>query len=146
LVSTFFNLICGPAYYSYLGEGKLNVLLYVHVLIALLNFVLGNILGKFFYSSGVIIAWSISLTVGSLLLLLQYQKSKEIFFKDIFRKKHLFILPCLIASLTMSFWGNKLITSYDIKTFLLALIFFIILVLPFLNRDIIKYTFNKQKK
>ena len=68
-VAMFVNILVGPAYFSCVGEGKLNLVLKSQILIGVLNLILGLILGYFFYGKGVIISWAISVSVSSFYLL-----------------------------------------------------------------------------
>jgi O-antigen/teichoic acid export membrane protein len=74
-VASLINVLSTPAYYSSLGQGKLRSLLDVHLLMGLLNLLLGFILGYFVSAKGVAAAWAIALTVGSIVLI--YYASKE---------------------------------------------------------------------
>ncbi|WP_435522394.1 hypothetical protein [Chryseobacterium indoltheticum] len=56
-IMTFINIMCGPAYFSSLGEGRLNILVIVHVGMAIINLVLGIVLGELIGGYGIILAW-----------------------------------------------------------------------------------------
>lgn len=98
IASTFVNIMCGPAYFSSMGEGKLNVLVIVHIGMAIINIVLGIILGNYYGGYGIIAAWAIALSVGSIMVIANYNKSLKIGFFEVFHKEEikLFLLSLLI--------------------------------------------------
>jgi len=85
-VAMFFNIMCGPAFFSSLGEGKLNLLVWVNGLMGILNISLGLGLGYLFKGDGVILSWGITYAVCSLILIFFYQKSLDVKFKNIFSR------------------------------------------------------------
>ncbi|WP_426474897.1 lipopolysaccharide biosynthesis protein [Chryseobacterium balustinum] len=86
-VATFFNVMCGPAYFSSMGQGRLNILVLVHIGMAFANIVIGIILGFYAGGYGIIIAWAIALTGGSLVLIFNYNKTLKISILDVFQKE-----------------------------------------------------------
>ena len=86
-VATFFNVMCGPAYFSSMGQGRLNILVLVHVGMAFANIVIGIILGLYAGGYGIIIAWAIALAGGSLVLIFNYNKTLKISILDVFQKE-----------------------------------------------------------
>ncbi|WP_312342738.1 lipopolysaccharide biosynthesis protein [Chryseobacterium binzhouense] len=101
VIMTFINVMCGPAYFSALGEGRLNILVVVHSAMAVINILLGMILGKFFGGYGVIISWGIALIMGSVALIINYNRKVKITIEDIFGRQELkfFIISLIIISL-----------------------------------------------
>ncbi|WP_294304065.1 oligosaccharide flippase family protein [uncultured Chryseobacterium sp.] len=85
IVSNFINIMCGPAYFSSLGEGRLNILVIVHVAMAIINIVLGLLLGVLIGGYGIIAAWAIALAIGSICVVANYNKSLHVGFFDLFR-------------------------------------------------------------
>ncbi|MCD1116493.1 lipopolysaccharide biosynthesis protein [Chryseobacterium turcicum] len=103
---TFINIMCGPAYYSSLGEGRLNILVFVHVGMAIINIIFGIILGELVGGYGIILAWGVALSLGSCIVIITYNKSLKINFFDIFRKEEfkLFVISLVIIFVnTLSF-------------------------------------------
>lgn len=74
-LAVFINICSNPAYFSYMGEGKLNPLILSYFFITFLNVSLAFILGYFFGGYGVIVAWNLAFMLGSLLVVMQYHKS-----------------------------------------------------------------------
>lgn len=82
------NILSTPSYFNCLGEGYLTIPIYSHVSIAILNFVFGYGLVKLFdKGSLVVVAWALSLIIGSILTIYMYQKQYSLIpFNKIFRK------------------------------------------------------------
>lgn len=73
-IATGVNVMSSPSYFSCLGEGRLSILVFVHILMALINLLFGYIFGLFFGGFGVVISWGIALLVGSFSLIAFYTK------------------------------------------------------------------------
>lgn len=129
-IVAFINICSNPAYFSYLGEGKLNWLIYSYVAITFLNPVLGYILGIKLGGYGVVFAWNIAFTTGSLLVLFSYNQMNSIRWKELLSKKD--ILFIFIAA-GVSYFGYRsaiswLQSSFDyiiISIFVLFLVLFL---------------------
>lgn len=98
IASTFVNIMCGPAYFSSMGEGRLNILVVVHIGMAIINIVLGMILGRYLGGYGIIIAWGVALSIGSLVVIINYNSSLKLRFLEVFQKEEikLFFLSLII--------------------------------------------------
>lgn len=127
-VSMFINIVSGPAYFGCLGEGKLNFVLIVHISMAVINVILGFLLGRMITSYGVIWSWAISITVGSITTIFLYQRINKISFKDSFPKKDLFLLlsACIISF--SSFEIISLLSLNIVNTLIAGSFAFIILI------------------
>lgn len=77
-ISVFLNILNGPAYFSCIAENKIKLLLHSHVLTAVLNVVLGLIIGFYFKGLGVILSSSFSFIIGSLYVVFKYHKENLI--------------------------------------------------------------------
>ena len=66
------NTLSGPAYFAYLGIGTLRWNTVAHVLIGVLNVVLGLFLSVLLGGMGAILGWMAALICGSLLLIVVY--------------------------------------------------------------------------
>jgi len=71
-VGWFLNTLNVPAYFANLGTGELRWNVASHVSIAVLNAVLGLLLGVYFGGIGIVIAWTLSLALGSSMIYLFY--------------------------------------------------------------------------
>lgn len=72
------NTLSGPAYFANLGIGKLRWNVVGHIMIAVLNVGLGIILGTMYQGTGVIVAWMISLALGSSIIYFSYHITYKI--------------------------------------------------------------------
>lgn len=81
-IGNLFNIVCGPSYFGFLGQGILNPLIKVHVLMAIINAALAYLFGIFIGGYGVVIAWGIALLYSSLYLILQYNKINSFSLKE----------------------------------------------------------------
>ena len=71
-VGWFLNTLNVPAYFANLGTGELRWNVASHISIAVLNAVLGLLLGVYFGGNGIVIAWSLSLALGSSIIYIFY--------------------------------------------------------------------------
>ncbi|MFT4071121.1 MAG: lipopolysaccharide biosynthesis protein [Dysgonamonadaceae bacterium] len=92
IFSSFINIACGPAYFSSMGEGRLNILVLVHIGMAIVNIVLGLILGVIGGGYGIIISWAIALSGGSICLIYNYNKAINVSFLSMFRREDILLL------------------------------------------------------
>jgi O-antigen/teichoic acid export membrane protein len=148
-IGWFFNSINIPAYFVNLGIGELRWNLISHIAIALLNSVLGILLGVLFEGSGVVVAWVVSLALGSSIIYISYHNIHSIPLIELVPKvNRMMIIVCLFSVLTAVMiqgkFNNSLntITINSIVTFVFTLIIFI----PFWRHplrkwliDLIKY-------
>lgn len=114
---TYLNIMCGPAYFNALGEGKLRNVLLVHIIITISNLGLSFLLGSLFQSIGVIIGWVISLSIGSVLLIYLHHKKNHIPIATFFNmKEKLFSVIGLFIGLFAILWfylKGQVIFSYS---------------------------------
>jgi len=147
-ISTVFNIMCGPAYYSCLGEGRLTILVLVHAGMAVVNFSLGYILGWKFGGYGIILSWGMALSLGSFFLILDYNRKLSIKFTDIFTENEQWIvfISILIIGISISLFSfNFFIVSNYIKTGFCLLLLFI--YIPFVvKNENFKMLLNLAKK
>lgn len=153
-ITMFINVLVGPAYFSCLGEGKLNLILKSQIMIGILNFILGFLLGSVFLGKGVIISWSISVSISSFYLFYKYQKEKNISYSSLLNTKNLALLliSCIVIYFSNIFYP-KLVSYFENiwLVFFLYLIILLLVFIPFLlkNNEVIelkKMVLNKLKK
>lgn len=97
-VGWFLNSLASPAYFVYLGIGQLYWNVTGHLIIALLNLGLGILLGMLSNGIGVVVAWAISLSLGSSLIYLSYHIKHKIPLAELLPKaSRLLIIVCLIG-------------------------------------------------
>jgi O-antigen/teichoic acid export membrane protein len=68
----FINTVTTPAYFAYLGQGKLYWITISHVVMGVINIIAGSLLGRFFGWQGILAAFVTSLVIGSLIPLWAY--------------------------------------------------------------------------
>ena len=129
-IVAFINICSNPAYFSYLGEGKLNWLIYSYLAITIINPISGYFLGVHFGGYGVILGWNIAFLIGSLLVLISYQQENNISWKTLISKNDLFFVISAIGTSIFGYfalisWFNAALNYLFICIFVLFLIFFI---------------------
>ncbi len=109
------NIISAPAYFANLGTGDLNWNLISHIVIGILNLMLGIIMG---YSGGplfVIYAWGISVVIGSLLIPVSFHLRTGISVLKLFSKENIILLIVnIVASVSSLAVYTYLSTSINI--------------------------------
>ncbi|MCJ8152377.1 oligosaccharide flippase family protein [Chryseobacterium sp. SSA4.19] len=135
IAMTFVNVMCGPSYFSALGEGRLNVLVIVHISMAIVNIILGLILGKLFGGHGIIIAWGIALSGGSLALILNYNKAINIRFSQMFRKQDLSLFIISAAIIGINTVVFQLLSSAGLGMKLIIIFLSLLLFLPVIIKN-----------
>lgn len=128
-VSMFVNIFVGPAYFSSLGEGKLNTILKAQLLIGILNFILGFSFGFYFGGLGVIVSWAVSVGIGSYYLIYKYQKKKKISSKFIFSKYNIVLFLTSSLIFILSFYMFDYFQIYFLNIWKTFVIYFIIIIL-----------------
>lgn len=77
-VAWFANTLSAPAYFASLGIGKIRWNTISHIVMGGLNISLGIPLGYFFGGTGVVVAWGISLAIGSRMIVQWYHREYHI--------------------------------------------------------------------
>ncbi|MCL0040934.1 oligosaccharide flippase family protein [Thermodesulfovibrionales bacterium] len=97
-VGWFINTLSAPAYFSYLGIGKLKWNTLGHIAMALINVALGFIGGYIWGGLGVVIAWVLSLIVGSFIIVIPYHLTYKISLRNfLLRDNKGIAISCLVA-------------------------------------------------
>jgi len=97
-IGWFLNTLKAPAHFVNLGIGELRWNIVSHIAIGLLNVGLGFLLGIFYGGIGVVIAWIISLALGSSILYLSYHITHKIPLIELAPKaSRIIIIICLIG-------------------------------------------------
>ena len=133
-ISTFLNISAGPAYFNYMGEGKLNWILISIFISFIINILLGYFLGLKFGGIGVIISFNFALSVHAFLLLTSYHKFKKI---QIFPLISFYDLKLIFSAIIFIIFSNyiyHLIFNYEIKSsqiflYILSIILFVFYVI-----------------
>ena len=150
-VSMFVNILIGPAYFSCVGEGKLNLILKSQILIGILNLVLGFTLGHFFSGKGVIVSWAISVVVSSTYLFYNFQKQKNIPLTNLFTKSNfiLIFVSLSVIAISLSFYRKfeiYLESIWVLLAFYISIMGIIFIPLIFRNNEVKKIISQFKKK
>jgi O-antigen/teichoic acid export membrane protein len=133
------NVFSGSAYFINIGSGSVGLNAKVHVLMGVLNAFLGWVLGQAFGATGVVLGYSLSLAIGSLILIIVFQRENNISFKYLKLNSFVPILILCAAIYLYSFF--KIPEKYNnygsvdleniFRIFLLSLLLAIIAAHPF---------------
>lgn len=140
--SIFVNILIGPAYFSCVGEGNLNLILKSQIMIGVLNLILGYVLGYYFSGKGVIVSWAISVAISSFYLFYNYQKEKDIPLTNLFTKYNVILFVVSVLVTIFSFMFYDVFVSYINNIWVLLgfyIIVIIVVFIPFIikNKDVI---------
>ena len=105
------NIISGPAYFSSLGTGSLNLVLKSHLLLSLGNVALGFSFGYFLGDYGVLLGWTISLCSSSILTLSLFRKQYSISFIDAYNNSFIVLAIFYAAMLIMTILSTLFIND-----------------------------------
>ncbi len=124
------NTLNAPAYFVYLGIGKLRWNMLSNFATALLNTGLGILLGIFFDGIGVVVAWVVSLALGSSIVYLSYHIKCKIPLLELLPKtSRLIMTTCLTGVIFFIILQNKLDHSLNIiKSNIIIILSFSIVV------------------
>jgi O-antigen/teichoic acid export membrane protein len=96
----YLNSLTAPAYFAYMGQGRLRWLTTSHLVLGVSNLVLGLTLGPAFGWQGVLAAFVISLAAGSFIPVLTYNREQQLTVRSILSKSDVLLLAiCGGASL-----------------------------------------------
>jgi len=132
-ISFLINTLSVPAFFSYLGIGKLKWNTLGYVITAFMNVTLGLIIGSISGGTGVVIAWIISSIAGSLIIAISYHYKYTISFREFLPRESIGVaIACLIAilsSLSIYYLFSHIFTS-TIGISITILTFLIIVFIP----------------
>lgn len=82
-VAHMINILSNPAYFANVGSGALKSNMIAHAGMAIISLLLAYFFGTFWGGRGVIIAWPIALIMGSVYILLSYNRAHKITIREI---------------------------------------------------------------
>jgi O-antigen/teichoic acid export membrane protein len=136
----FFNISSTPAYFNFMGEGKLNDIILSISIGFLINIGLGYLLGLYFGGIGVVLAATIGLVLNSSLLLSAYHKFKEIKILDLVTK---YDLKLILSSLAFIASSNYVFHSiFNNRSTYLEILLYTLCLFLFLYYIIKNHTFK----
>lgn len=147
IVAYSFNIMSSPAYFANMGSGKLNDNVIGNVLICLVNILLGHLLGYLFGRYGVLVAWSLALTLGSLYIIMVYNRKHNFSFNNLFGRLEIWMLALgILATLIVNFIFLRypdlsILQMIGISGFLFGLY----CILPVTRHPVLRSLVNKSK-
>lgn len=95
----YINSITAPAYFAYLGQGKLRWITMAHIVMGIVNLLGGLVLGDYFGWHGVITAFAVALVIGSVIPLFAYHREQRISVMQILDSRDLLLaIVCFISA------------------------------------------------
>lgn len=83
LVAAFLNMLGNPAYFAFMGNGKLGWNVLGHLVMGLTNLFLGLGLGYLFGGTGVVVGFAVAFVSGSIIIATAYQRTTRIPGRDL---------------------------------------------------------------
>ena len=142
-IGWFLNTLNVPAYFANLGTGELRWNVIGHIVIGVLNALLGIILGLLFNGYGVVVAWIIALSIGSAVIYVAYHVSNSIPLIELFPQKSrpIFFVCTLIILIHSLFISIRFNLTFELLSF-----YFIILLISILLIFVTFYLHPLRKK
>ena len=129
-LSMFFNISSTPAYFNFMGEGKLNWIVLSILMSYMVNILLSYLLGPYLGGMGIILSFNISLLLNAILLISAFHKMKGLKVLSLISS---FDLKLIFSSLIFIIFSNYMfnsiffskITSIQILLYLLCILLFV---------------------
>jgi O-antigen/teichoic acid export membrane protein len=124
-VSTFINLLTTPSYFYYIAKANLNILIKTHLILTVTNILTGSLLGFFFGGYGVVFGWFFAVSIGSLFLMLYFNKDHKIHFSTFIKLRDVFYFMILVGIVSI----NVFVFRTQFKIFDPAVLFIVITII-----------------
>jgi O-antigen/teichoic acid export membrane protein len=98
------NSLNAPAYFANLATGELRWNTIGHLVIGVLNVLLGTLLGYAFGGNGVVVGWSVALVTGSAIILLKYHLDHAIPFRALFTSSQARTVTAVALAAAIDWW------------------------------------------
>jgi len=126
--STFVNLLTSPSYFYYIARANLNILIKTHIILGLLNVLAGGLIGYFWHGYGVVFGWFLAVLIGSLYLMVYFNKDHQMAFMQLIYLKDAYYFMMLVGIvLTDMFFFKANFKTFD----LIALVIITILAVGY---------------
>lgn len=132
-VGWFLNTFNVPAYFTFLGIGELRWNVAGHIATGVLNALLGFVLGSLYGGMGVVVAWIISLALGSSIIYIAYHIRNKIPLSELIPKEsRVFAAVCLFSVIFIFLLKPKIdyISNTKLLNSLILLVFLAIIFVP----------------
>lgn len=147
--ATLINLVTNPAYFNFMGEGNLNPLIYSYLIIFILNPILGFFLGEHLLANGIVIAWNISFSLGSIAVTYLYHKQNKTTIQELLNKNDilLFVSAVFFSSVTFIISSLFILKKLSVFWISISIFAFLMFCLAFLKHPkfVLVYQFIKNK-
>lgn len=100
------NVLCGPAYFSNLGEGELRWNVLAHAIMAAANALLSVSLGYLFQATGVILGYSLAVISGSVMLLAAFHVRSHIRLRSVVGREDVRLLAVSLLGVGAGLLGQ----------------------------------------
>lgn len=87
----FLNMYSNPAYFANVGTGELRWNVWGHLATGVTNGVVGVLLGWLFGGTGIVVAYMVAILLGSGLVMVMYQREKQIAFSEVVAWEDLYL-------------------------------------------------------
>lgn len=132
-VGWFLNTLTAPAYFANLGIGELRWNTIGHVIIAVLNFGFGWLLGSIYGGMAVVVAWVFSLIIGSIIIPFSYHYRHKIPIIELLLKENIGIgfanITALSISILLYYWLSNKLPPLEIAI-IIFLVYFTVIGIP----------------
>lgn len=105
------NSLNAPAYFANLATGELRWNTIGHVVIGILNILLGLLLGRIWGGAGVVTAWIIALVTGSALIVVRFHRAHHLPFRLLAPKQQLPLAVAVMLAVVISWLSFTLLPS-----------------------------------
>jgi O-antigen/teichoic acid export membrane protein len=105
----YLNSITTPAYFVYLGQGKLRWVTFAHIFIGVTNLIFGYIFGNFWGWQGVILGFTCALVFGSLIPVWAYHHENNLNILNILTTNDVILIFMCFGSAAIMLWGSYFI-------------------------------------
>jgi len=153
IVGWCINTLAAPAYFAYLGDGRLQWNTYSHITIGVLNVLFGSLLGWLWGGIGVIAGWSLALVIGSIVIIASYHQIYHCSWKLIFSRANfqLLLAGCVILFCTLTFYyrlanEDALYLNVSVITMIIILIGILPMWLHPIRARLIQWIFKNTKR
>ena len=104
-IAWYFNSVAAPAYFAYLGQGRLGWLTVSHLILGASNVVLGVVLGPVFGWPGVLAAFVVSLVAGSFLPVWMYHREQQLTLRQFLATHDLLLMAVCLGGVVLAVGG-----------------------------------------
>lgn len=105
--STFINLLTSPSYFYYIAKANLNILIKTHLILTFSNVIAGGLIGYFFGGYGVVCGWFLAQLLGSLNLMVYFNRDHGIGFKKLIKLNDAYYFITLLSIVLLDFLFYK---------------------------------------